>query len=142
MASRELSDLAPETREKVERWLAACLGRDVHVLVYCTLRTAEEQADLYRIGREVPGKKVTNAPAWASWHQYGRAVDAVPLRAGKPVWKYSKNDPFWQVFAEEARNAGLEWSGDWKRFREYVHVQDTGGMSVVEAYRAMTEGTA
>jgi peptidoglycan L-alanyl-D-glutamate endopeptidase CwlK len=113
----------------------------VDVLVYCTLRTAEEQAELYARGRTKPGPKVTMAAPWQSWHQYGRAVDAVPLVHGKPLWRYDGMRYEWQVFADEARAAGLEWSGDWKRFKEYVHVQDTGGMTVAQAYKAVRPET-
>ena len=131
--SRALSDLEPETRARVEAWLAACTGRGVDVLVYCTLRTAEEQDALYQQGRTKPGRIVTNAPAGSSWHNYARAADAVPLRGGKPLWRYDSTDPEWQVFAEEAERAGLEWAGRWRRFREYVHVQHTGGLTLAQA---------
>lgn len=135
MPSRNLDDLEPETHAKVEAWLGGCKAFDVDVLVYCTLRTAEEQAALYRIGRETPGKKVTNAAAWQSWHQYGRAVDAVPMLHGKPQWKYSVESRLWQVFSEQAAMAGLEWAGLWKGFVEFVHVQNPGGMTLAEAYK-------
>lgn len=127
MASRRLEDLRPEAAERVKTWLAACAARGVDVLVYCTLRSPEEQAELYALGRTKPGKVVTNAPPWASYHQFGMAADGVPLRGGKPLWTYNSEAKEWVVFAQEADNAGLEWAGRWKRFREYVHVQYTGG---------------
>ena len=135
MASRSLFDLTPTMRAKVEQWVAACKARGVDVLVYCTLRSAEEQEALYAQGRSKPGRIVTKAKAWQSWHQYGKAVDAVPLIHGKPDWKYSAQVSHWRIFAAEARKAGLEWAGDWKRFREYVHVQDPEGLSLAEAYQ-------
>lgn len=152
MASRALTDLVPTVRSKVESWVSACEARGVSVLVYCTLRSAEEQAALYQIGRTVPpiGKIVTNAPAWSSAHQYGRAVDAVPTVHGKPLWRaFPSNSaeqafrasgelrhlvPEWAVFAEEAERAGLEWAGRWKSFREYVHVQALDGMTIAQLY--------
>jgi peptidoglycan L-alanyl-D-glutamate endopeptidase CwlK len=133
--SRDLCDLEIGTRRKVMDWIAGCAGRGVEILVYCTLRTPAEQALLYEIGRTRPGKIVTNAPAWQSWHNYGRAVDAVPILHGKPDWTYDQNERHWRVFAEEAERVGLEWAGRWERFREYVHVQDTGGMTLAEAYK-------
>jgi peptidoglycan L-alanyl-D-glutamate endopeptidase CwlK len=136
MASRSLDDLEPETQAKVRVWVDACGSRGVDVLVYCTLRTAAEQAALYEIGRSLPGRIVTRAPAWQSWHQYGRAVDAVPLQAGKPDWamRFTK---LWDVMVEEGDRLGLEWAGRWKKFRESVHWQYTGEMSLTEAYVAM-----
>lgn len=137
MASRDLADLVPSVREKVERFVQSCAAAGVSVLVYCTYRSAEEQEMLYRQGRLDPGKIVTNARAGESWHQYRRAVDAVPLRSGKPLWKYDASAPEWQVFADQADAVGLEWAGDWKRFREYVHLQDTGGKTIEEARAEM-----
>jgi peptidoglycan L-alanyl-D-glutamate endopeptidase CwlK len=134
---RNPEGLIPSVRAKVEQWHAACLARGVEMLVYCTRRTALEQEALYAKGRTAPGPKVTNAGPWQSWHQYGRAIDAVPLDAGKPVWKYSPANGLWAVAAEEGAKAGLEWAGRWRTFREYVHWQDTGGMSLTEAYNEL-----
>lgn len=138
MASRSLDDLEPSARKKVDAWIQACKKRGVDLLVYCTYRSVEEQADLYAQGRTNPGAIVTNAKPGTSWHNLPpmmtRAVDAVPIVHGKPDWSYSNYEPHWKVFEEEAKAAGLEWAGDWKSFREFVHVQDTDGMSLVEAW--------
>jgi peptidoglycan L-alanyl-D-glutamate endopeptidase CwlK len=141
---RKPEGLIPEVRAKVEAWHAACLARGVEMLVYCTRRTAIEQEALYAKGRTEPGPKVTNAAAWQSWHQYGRAIDAVPLDAGKAVWKYDPTNGLWAVAVEEGDKAGLEWSGRWKRFRENVHWQDAGGLSLAAAYTQLhpADGTA
>lgn len=135
---RHPETLLPEFRTKVEAWDAACAARHVDLLVYCTYRPPIEQAALYAQGRTTPGKIVTNAKPWQSAHQYRRAVDGVPLFGGKPVWVYSASDPNWKVFVEEAERLGLEWAGRWKTFKEYVHVQDLGGLTIAELYA--TEG--
>jgi peptidoglycan L-alanyl-D-glutamate endopeptidase CwlK len=139
MPSRDVNALVPEVAAKVRAWVAACAARGVEVLVYCTYRSADEQAELYARGRTKPGRRVTNAPAWSSWHNHRRAADAVPLRSGKPLWRYDADDVEWQVYAEEAKRAGLEWAGTWKKFREFDHVQDTGGLTLAQAY-AQTRG--
>lgn len=143
MASRKPEDLEPETHAKVLAWVAACAARGVDVLVYCTLRTPEEQAVLYGQGRTTKGPIITNAAPWQSFHQYGRAVDAVPMLNGKPDWSYSDlngdkipDEPWWNVMVEEADKQGLEWAGRWKGFREYVHWQFDGGHSLAELYEA------
>jgi peptidoglycan L-alanyl-D-glutamate endopeptidase CwlK len=134
---RNPDGLIPEVRAKVEQWHEACLARGVEMLVYCTRRTAIEQEALYAKGRTSPGPKVTNALPWQSWHQYGRAIDAVPLDGGKPVWKYSPTNGLWAAAAEEGDLVGLEWAGRWKTFREYVHWQDTGGLTLAAAYKEL-----
>lgn len=141
MASRSLTDLEQGTRIKVEDWLRRCTLQGVTMLVYCTFRAAVEQQRLYAQGRSEPGPIVTDAAAWQSWHQYRRAIDAVPMVHGKPLWTYDPNRNEWRVFKEEAHAAGLEWAGEWKTFKEYVHLQNTGGMTLAQAY-AMRETIA
>ena len=154
MTSRLLTDLKTSVADEVRAWVVACARRNIDLLVYCTLRSPEEQDELYAHGRTKPGPIVTNARAWQSWHQFGRAVDAVPLRIGKPLWEpfltnqdrrgYERTAnlahllPEWRIYAEEASQAGLEWAGTWTRFREYCHVQDAGGLTLAQAYASMT----
>jgi len=62
------------------------------------LRTFAEQDAIYAEGRTVKGPNVrpghplgdtvTKSPAGASYHNYGLAIDIVPLIGGKPEWKY------------------------------------------------------
>ena len=59
MASRSLSDLIPELRELAEQVRRICQQRGVDLLVYCTYRSLEEQAKLYRQSRtlaQIEGK--------------------------------------------------------------------------------------
>ena len=67
------------------------------------------------------GAHVTNAGPGESWHNYRRAFDAVPLLDGKPLW--SSRHEEWQIYGQAARDAGLEWAGDWTRFKEFPHSQ-------------------
>lgn len=127
MASRSLSDLHPKAREKALLWLDACKAKDIDVLVYCTYRSASEQDDLYRIGREIPGKRVTNAKGGQSMHQYRVAWDAVPLIGGKPAWS---NSELYLRMGEAAEALGIEWAGRWKSFRETAHFQYTEGLKL------------
>lgn len=134
MASRRLEDLNPTFRSLVEQWLAACEARGVDILVYCTYRSEYEQDELYKIGRSKPGRIVTMARGGESWHNYRRAIDAVPMIGGKPDWTYSMKERHWQVFVEEAEKLGLEWAGHWHgSFVEYVHLQLTSGMTLRQA---------
>ena len=121
MASRKIEDLAPQFRERFRAWLHACDERGLDLLVTCTLRTNAEQDALYAIGRTKPGKKVTNAKAGQSAHNYGLALDFVPLVDGKPMW--SDKHPAWKQAGELCPQFGLEWAGTWTRFREFPHVQ-------------------
>jgi peptidoglycan LD-endopeptidase CwlK len=110
MSSRSLDDLRAEVRPQVDAFLAACSAAGVDVLVTCTLRSSEEQAQLYAQGRTSPGHIVTDAPAGRSAHNYGLALDVVPMINGKPDW--NGKDPVWQQLGELGHAAGLEWAGE------------------------------
>lgn len=109
MSSRSLNDLRPEIRPMAEAFLDACAAAGIDVLVTCTLRSNAEQAQLYAKGRTAPGPKVTNAPAGQSAHNYGLALDVVPMVNGKPDWQGA--DPIWQQVGSIGQGAGLQWAG-------------------------------
>lgn len=48
MASRRIEDLIPEMQDSARRVVNRCADTDVDLLIYCTLRTLEEQAILFR----------------------------------------------------------------------------------------------
>lgn len=124
MASRSTSDLHPIARALCLKWIDACKKAGYEVLVYCTYRSPAEQDDLYRIGREIPGRKVTNAKGGQSFHQYRCAWDFVPLIGGKPQWD---NADLYKRCAEIGESLGIEWAGRWKSFKETAHMQVTQG---------------
>lgn len=69
------------------------------------LRTFAEQQAIYNQGRTTPGKIVTWSPAGSSYHNYGLAIDTVPMHGETMLWGYdfSKLVPFAK---------GFEWGGD------------------------------
>jgi len=156
MASRKLEDLVQEAREKADRVMEVCSQVGFELLIYCTERSLEEQAKLYRQSRSwaeikqkirtlkdrgfgfvaeildavgpCTGPHVTNAGPGESWHNYGEAWDAVPLLNGKPAWNYLNARAEWDAYGECVRQVGMQWAGDWTTFREYPHAQlRTGG---------------
>ena len=135
MADRNLSALAPRAYRVFSDLITLCKSEGVDILVYCTYRSPEEQNVLYAQGRTSPGKKVTNARGGESLHQYRCAVDLVPLRAGKPIWDvfhHGVMEPEWLTLVTAAKSLGIEWAGDWVNFKEYVHFQFTGGITLKE----------
>jgi peptidoglycan LD-endopeptidase CwlK len=157
MASRNLDDLRQDLRNRAHALLTRCKEENMEILIYCTLRSFEEQARLYcqsraaeqikakadelsgrwgrkdladmllRIGPQAGGK-VTNAGPGQSMHNYGLAFDAVPLRAGKPVWQSVKPEDkaLWALYGKLGQEVGLEWAGNWTKFTEYPHLQAPG----------------
>lgn len=128
--SRSLDDLVPPARARVESFLDVAKKQGIDLLVTSTYRDNASQDALYAQGRTTPGKIVTNAKAGQSWHNYRCAVDVVPIVAGKPRWDVK--DEVWQQVGALGKAAGLEWAGDWKKFKEYPHFQYTGGLTLAQ----------
>lgn len=138
MASRSIDDLTPECRIKAVNFLDKCAQVGIDVLLYCTLRSNEEQEALFKIGRSIKGNNprpskpmgdiVTNARAGESLHNpFGvtgksRAFDAVPLSNGKAMWS---DKATYRKMGDIAAKCGLSWAGLWKGdFHETAHFQD------------------
>lgn len=130
MASRSLDDLLPVVKRKAEEFRKLCADQGMDILIYCTLRTWEEQDGLYAQGRTKPGKIVTNARGGESFHNYGCAFDFVPLVAGKPAWSDTN---LYRKAGVIAESVGLEWAGRWTgSLRETAHCQYTGGLTLAQ----------
>jgi peptidoglycan L-alanyl-D-glutamate endopeptidase CwlK len=128
--SRSLDELVPPAKERVERFIALCDENGIDLLVTSTYRDHESQNALYAQGRTKVGKVVTNAKAGESYHNWRCAVDVVPLINGKPNWDSS--DPVWLRIGELGEQAGLEWAGRWRTFKELAHFQYTGGLTLTD----------
>jgi peptidoglycan L-alanyl-D-glutamate endopeptidase CwlK len=128
--SRSLDDLLPQVKIRVQKFLDSAKAAGIDLLVTSTYRDNASQTALYAQGRTAPGKIVTYAKAGQSWHNHRCAVDVVPIVAGKPVWDVK--NPVWQEVGKLGKAAGLEWAGDWKRFKEYPHFQYTGGLTLAQ----------
>lgn len=148
MASRNIDKLTPDLRVKA---LALKEKVSFELLIYCTGRSAEEQAKLFRqsrsraiieekiktlekyghdelakILRDVGpqhGPHVTKAGPGESWHQYWEAFDAVPVIGGKLAWDHRKYAAPWQELGRYATELGLNWGGNWPKWADYPHFQ-------------------
>jgi peptidoglycan L-alanyl-D-glutamate endopeptidase CwlK len=122
VSSRSLNDLHADVRPLVDAFLSSCASAGVDVLVTCTLRSNDEQAALYQQGRTKPGHIVTNATPGRSAHNYGLAIDVVPMVNGKPDW--NGKDPVWGTLGVLGQAAGLTWLGaPGSSFPEEPHFQ-------------------
>ena len=126
MASRQLDALAPPVYRAALAFIERCNVVGLHVLIYCTMRDDDEQAELYARGRTEPGAIVTNARPGQSLHNPQRdgkawAFDAVPMLAGKTLWA---DEGALMLMGAAGERAGLEWAGRWRgKLRERVHFQ-------------------
>lgn len=100
-----------------------------------TLRTFQEQDELFKQGRTKPGKIVTNAKGGQSYHNYGLAIDFCLIINGKEASWDSVTDfdadkvADWIEIVRIFKAHGWEWGGDW-RFKDLPHVQKTFGNTI------------
>lgn len=116
------------------------------------LRTFEEQQALYAQGRTKPGKKVTNAQAGSSYHNYGLALDFAILydkdkNGSYEVlsWDTVKDEDKdgisdWKEIANVFKKAGWTWGGDFKSLLDMPHVEKTFGRNWRELLKIRSTG--
>lgn len=117
----------------------ACAEAGLAILITQGLRTWEEQDALYAQGRTAPGKIVTNARGGQSWHNFGLAFDIVVLDSvGKADWDTAH--PGWSRAAAIGKSLGLEWGGDWTKFKDLPHFQLIGDLTLAVCRQLFTQG--
>lgn len=111
-SNKRLALVHPVLRERVEDVAAELVRKNIFVEVVSGFRSTAEQARLYAQGRTTKGKRVTNAKAGYSWHNFGLAVDLCPMKRGAFDW----NAPLtvWHEIGATAKRHHLEWGGDWR----------------------------
>lgn len=132
ITQKRIQTLHPSVREEVKAIIQACdkaLTGRAKVRITQSFRSIEEQENLYAFGRTKPGKKVTNAKAGQSIHNYGLAVDICLMIDGKTAsWDTAKdwdNDEVadWYECIKIFAKYGWNWGGNWKTFKDLPHFE-------------------
>ncbi len=132
MSSRKITDLALDTQILALDFLTECRNQGVDVLIYCTWRSPEEQAELFASGRTKPGPIKTNAEPGQSAHNLtingkcaARAFDAAPIINGRIEWDtLGAGKSAWLKMGAIAMAMGLTWGGNWRgKLRDYPHFE-------------------
>jgi peptidoglycan LD-endopeptidase CwlK len=115
-------------------------GQDVGAMVKIIsgTRTFADQDKLFRQGRDLPGSKVTNAHGGQSNHNFGVAWDIGIFQSGQ----YLPESPLYATVAKIGKGLGLEWGGDWVRFRDEPHFQVVREDNLTTIAAQFDEGTA
>ena len=122
--AEEVEKLNPIVADLVEKILIEAEAQGLDILITDGLRTNEEQTKLYNQGRTTKGKIVTKARAGQSLHNYGLAIDIVPI-VNKSL-AYGDYETY-RTFADIAKRYGFTWGGDWKGFKDTPHFEYTQG---------------
>ncbi len=136
-SAANIATLTPYAQTKAREWLLKCLEAGINVKIITGIRTYKEQDALYAQGRTAPGRKVTNAPAGYSWHNFGVAWDFVVFDAdGQPQWE----SPLMEKCGKIAESLGHEWGGRWTSPQDTPHVTVKMGCALADARQRVKEG--
>lgn len=113
VTTNELHVLHPAFRNKIILLLEACDSMGIKVMITETYRTGERQNYYYRTGR-------SRVQDGRSKHQYGLAIDLVPIINGKPNFRAYKTLKKIGIVGERL---GLTWGGKWSRFYDPYHFE-------------------
>ena len=136
--SRSLADLHPHVRDMAARFELEATAAGIPFAVTFTLRSMETQAALYAQGRTKPGKVVTNARAGYSFHNFGLALDVVPLELLKlPNWGDNPHDQahanaLWAKLGAIGKAIGFRWGGDFKSIKDRPHFEWSGDLALAD----------
>ncbi|MCD5324799.1 MULTISPECIES: peptidoglycan-binding protein [Pontibacillus] len=111
----------------------------INVQISSGFRSFEDQAYQYGKGRSnyryngvdysKPGMSiVSHAKPGQSVHNYGLAIDyfLTTWDGSEATWSVNDN---WCRVAEIGKSMGFSWGGDWSSFKDYPHLELTGGLT-------------
>ena len=119
----DLNALHPYFRDKIKTLINECKAKGIELAVVETFRTHAKQNEY-----KFMGKKYTNSTGGKSKHQYGLAVDLVPIVDSVAVWD---NVALWKKVGVVGEKLGLRWGGRWKKPYDPGHFEWTGGLTSV-----------
>jgi len=117
----DLQSLHPYFRDKVIELIRVCKSKGIELAIVETYRTRTKQNEYKALGR-----KYTRASAGSSKHQYGLAVDIVPVKDSVIQWN---SIALWRKIGVQGEKLGLRWGGRWRRPFDPAHFEWTGGMA-------------
>lgn len=117
----DLSALHPYFRDQITQLIKVCKSKGIELAVVETYRTHAKQHEY-----KTMGKKYTSSGAGRSKHQYGLAVDVVPVIDSAAVWD---NIALWKKIGIAGEKLGLRWGGRWRKPFDPGHFEWTAGLT-------------
>ena len=117
----DLKALHPFFRDQIIELINACRLKGIELAIVETYRTPSKQHEYKTMGR-----KYTSSGAGKSKHQYGLAIDVVPIVDSVAVWD---NAALWRKIGVTGEKLGLRWGGRWRKPYDPGHFEWTGGTS-------------
>jgi peptidoglycan L-alanyl-D-glutamate endopeptidase CwlK len=127
ISEQRLAEVCPELAAMVHLLAADLALQNINLRVTQGLRSFEAQNTLYQQGRTTSGEVVTNAPAGHSWHEFGLAVDVVPM---DPLPDWNIAHPVWHQIVTTGESVGLYSGDEFSSIKDEPHFQLTGRFGV------------
>lgn len=119
----DVNALHPYFRDKVLELIKICKAKGIELAFVETYRTHAKQNEYKGMG-----KKYTRSGGGKSKHQYGLAVDVVPIVNGEAQWH---DKALWLKVGLVGEKLGLRWGGRWRHPFDPGHFEWTGGLNSV-----------
>jgi len=153
----DIESLYPPFAEQIQDFNRKIEESELHAYLFESYRSFERQEELYSQGRKKENgiwvvvdktQIVTKATPGKSWHAYGIAADFVfdsnPQKQGiQWTWEDADvtkpgNQPLpWARLGELGVSCGLEWAGNWTKFREFPHFQNRFEFDIKDLYNIL-----
>jgi hypothetical protein len=117
----DLNSLHPYFRDRIVELIHLCKAQGIELAVVESFRTHAKQAEYFGMGR-----KYTRSKGGKSKHQYGLAVDVVPIIDSIAVWD---DTSLWKKIGVTGEKLGLRWGGRWRAPYDPAHFELVGGVS-------------
>lgn len=111
----DLNALHPYFRDRVLQLINLCKEKGIQLEVVETYRTHAKQREYKMMGR-----RYTRTPPGYSRHQYGLAVDVVPVINNVPQWN---NYQLWRKVGLIGEKLGFRWGGRWRYLYDPGHFE-------------------
>lgn len=128
ISASRIDTIHPAIRDYARNFINEAENTGIILRITAGYRTFEEQDHLYEQGRTAPGKIVTNAKGGDSPHNYGLAIDVVPMVGGQPDW----NSTLWEQISDIGKDAGFSWGGDFKSIKDKPHFEKLFGLNIYD----------
>ena len=128
-SEKNIISLHPKVQELARKFMLKAnyldVSNDISIQIISGVRTYSAQTRLYSQGRDSSGKVinankiVTYAKAGESYHNFMISYDIGVFKKGY----YIDNDETYKLIYDNCMVEGLEWGGEWKKFKDFPHYQ-------------------
>lgn len=128
----KLNTLHSSVKNKMKHFILESKYRfDINLRVTDGYRTYAQQDAIYAKGRTTNGQIVTNAKGGESNHNFGLAIDIVPIeRDAHGNVTLSWESTQYPLLGRVGQKSLLEWGGSWKKIVDQPHFQDLQGKTL------------